>query len=58
MQVEKDAQGEVRILGRTLGRELSNEELQQVAGGELPTISKTAGSDSHPGTCTREADCD
>lgn len=44
-------EGEMSILGRELGRMVTVEEMDLVAGG----VSHT---DSHPGTCTNEADCD
>jgi hypothetical protein len=44
MKTEKVQQTK-RILARTMARELSDEQLKQVAG-------------SHPGTCTNCEDCD
>lgn len=50
---------DIRILGRQIGRELTLSELDQVSGGEDPLDdSASTGTDTHPGTCTKEKDCD
>ena len=63
--LKEQKSGEVRILGRVVGRELSKIELDEVSGGasSLPKWQQqyktlSAGTDNHAGTCTDEKDCD
>ncbi len=51
----------VRILGRQIGRELTHAEMGLVSGGEIGESldeQVSTDTDSHPGTCTHESDCD
>ncbi len=57
----QETQDSKRILGRQLGRELTNEELGLVAGGDGNDARiGESGTDTvpHGGTCTNEQDCD
>ncbi len=56
---------DIRILGRQLSSEhsevrrpLSQDEIDNVAGGGPLSDTDQAGTDTHAGTCTNEADCD